>query len=221
MSDEFESEPVPGLPERLPAGETLLWQASPSWTSLARHNFHADKVALYFGLLCLCRIGWQMASGESLGLSIAGASHMLGLGASAVGMLLLLAWLSSRTTIFSLTSRRIVMRYGIALPMTINLPFAEIGSADLKVYADGSGDIALATTGSLKMAYFNLWPNVRPWHLKDAQPALRSIPDAETVARMLAQNLGHVCETRDRSFKISEQLKAATHRNPGLSTAAA
>lgn len=227
MSDEFDSEPVPGLPENLPAGETLLWQVSPSWISLARHSFHAEKVAAYFALLSAGRVGWQLASGQSLTASVAGASHVVTLGTSAVALLLLLAWLSSRTTIFSMTNRRIVMRYGIALPMTVNLPFAEIGSADLKTYADGSGDIALATTGPMKLAYFNLWPNVRPWHLKDAQPALRSIPASEDVARLLARALGQVAGGRNAPCRISDQLrpnpqsKAGSQNSTGMTVATA
>jgi hypothetical protein len=37
-----------------------------------------------------------------------------------------------------------------------------------------------------------LWPHVRPWHAKRPQPALRCIPDAERVARMI----GEAVETR-------------------------
>ena len=31
MSAEHEFEPVPGLPETLPEGESMLWQGKPGW----------------------------------------------------------------------------------------------------------------------------------------------------------------------------------------------
>jgi hypothetical protein len=40
-----------GLPGALPEGETIQWQGSPDWRSLARHAFHVRKVAVYFALL--------------------------------------------------------------------------------------------------------------------------------------------------------------------------
>jgi len=33
---EYEYEPVPGLPQRLPQGERILWQGAPDWQTLAR-----------------------------------------------------------------------------------------------------------------------------------------------------------------------------------------
>ena len=32
---EFDTEPVPGLPEQLPEGERLRWQGAPKWAALA------------------------------------------------------------------------------------------------------------------------------------------------------------------------------------------
>jgi hypothetical protein len=37
--NEYENEPVRGLPETLPPGETLLWQGEPDWLSMARRTF--------------------------------------------------------------------------------------------------------------------------------------------------------------------------------------
>ena len=48
---EHEFEPQYGLPERLPAGENILWQGSPDFVTLARRVFHIRTLALYFALL--------------------------------------------------------------------------------------------------------------------------------------------------------------------------
>ena len=44
----------------------------------------------------------------------------------AIGIALVFAWASARTTVYTITNRRVVMRFGIALPMTLNLPFTLI-----------------------------------------------------------------------------------------------
>ena len=65
MSHEhFDFEPVRGLPALLPAGEKLLWQGSPDWRSLAVRAYHVRKIAIYFLLLVLWRIGIGISSGH-------------------------------------------------------------------------------------------------------------------------------------------------------------
>lgn len=220
MSDEFEIEPIPGLPELLPAGEVLHWQGSPSWTSLARHSFHATKAAGYFALLLTGRFFWQLSTGEQLIPVLVSALPAIALGACGLALLTLLAWLSARTTIYSITSKRLVMRYGIALPMTVNLPFNEIGAVDMKVYSDGSGDIALKTTGPLQLAYLNLWPNVRPWRLGKAEPALRSVASIKQIAGILAEQLA---SAGPQSLRANTPARLSTNDNPtpAMATAAA
>ena len=60
---EYENEPIPGLPGRLPPGERILWQGSPEWRALARTAFHTRLVAGYFAALVGGRAGvrrWQL-----------------------------------------------------------------------------------------------------------------------------------------------------------------
>jgi Bacterial PH domain len=106
---------------------------------------------------------------------------------AACGVLALLAWLSSRTTQYTITSRRIIMQFGIALPMTLNIPFRIIGAAALRPYADGSGDIPIAISGNDRIAYLMLWPHVRPWRAARTEPMLRSVDDAKHVSEILAR----------------------------------
>jgi Bacterial PH domain len=216
VNDEFDSEPVPGLPENLPAGESLVWQGSPSWTSLARHSMHAGKVAFYFTVLSACRVAWQTANGATVAQSLSDAAPVFAFGMVGVGLLCLAAWLSSRTTIYSITNRRVVMRYGIALPMTVNIPFCEVTAADLKSYADGSGDIALAVKGPLRLAYLHLWPNVRPWHLTEAQPAIRSIPNAADIAQLLTREAGQVATQKKELASRPVRSKNESGQSPSF-----
>ncbi len=187
---EHESEPVRGLPEALPAGERVLWQGSPSAAGLARRVFHVRKVAIYFALL----VGWSLLaglSGERSTAEIALTAARLGvLGAVAAGILGLFGWLHGRTTIYTITNRRIVVRYGIAITLAVNLPFRKIESASLNGFADGTGDIALSVSGGERFGFLMLWPHVRPWRFgAEIEPTLRAVPDARAVAEVLARAL--------------------------------
>lgn len=186
---EYDFEPVPGLPENLPQGEVILWQGSPRWPSLARHAFHALKVALYFSILALVIVAWHVQSGRPLLLAMGGVAWLAILGGIAVGLLLLLAWAVSRATLFTITNRRVVMRFGVAIEMCINLPFAQITNADLKVFKDGTGDIPLTLSGPVRASYIVFWPYARPWHFSIPQPMLRAVPNAAQVAEVLAEAL--------------------------------
>jgi hypothetical protein len=176
------------LPARLPPGETILWQGAPRWRGIAWRAYHVGQVGAYFGLLLL----WSAASAAAHG-TLANlpqtALLLTGLGAGAIAVLVLLAWLTGRTTLYTITNRRVVIRFGIALPMTINLPFRQIASAGLRLHADGSGDIPLALLDAQRVAYLVLWPHVRPWRAARAEPMLRAVPDAQRVAQLLARAL--------------------------------
>jgi hypothetical protein len=66
----------------------------------------------------------------------------VGLALAAVAVIVLLAWAAARTTVYSVTSARILMRVGAALPVTLNLPFRQIGAADLDLHCTTTaGDV--------------------------------------------------------------------------------
>ncbi len=185
--DDFDFEPIRGLPSRLAPGESLLWQGAPDVRALALRTFHIRKVAIYFGALVVWRLATAILDGGTPA-SVARAPLPLTLlGLAAVAILGLLAWLVARTTVYSITSRRVVMRIGVALPITFNLPFAVLDSASLKLYPDGTGSIPLALKGGNRLAFLVLWPHVRPWRVARAEPTLRFVPDAAQVAQTLAQ----------------------------------
>lgn len=186
---EYDFEPVRGLPEQLPPGEELLWQGAPRWTSLARRGFHVRKVAVYFLVLEVLAIAVDWSDGLSAATVLSSLSWMLVLAGVSIGALALLAWAMARSTVYTITNQRVVMRIGVALPMMMNLPFKQIRTADLKVYDDGTGDIPLLLAQSAKPSYIVFWPHVRPWHFSPPQPMLRSVQDAGKVAEILAKAL--------------------------------
>jgi hypothetical protein len=187
--NEHDYEPIPGLPAPLPADETILWQGAPAWESLARRAMRVRLVALYFAVLIVWGIAAGLSEGTPVGSLALSSSRLLGLGAVAVALLSGFAWLVARTTLYTITSRRVVMRFGIALPLTLQIPFVKIDSASLQTWADRAGDIALALPRTERAAYLMIWPHARPWRVLRAQPSLRSIPDAASVAQILGRAL--------------------------------
>jgi hypothetical protein len=178
---------VRGLPEPLPPGERLLWQGSPDWRMLARRAFHLRKLAVYFaGLVALRVVVLASQQAQPWDMVIAGLWIAL-LGATAIGLLGLMAWLSARAAVYTVTDRRVVMRIGIVLTLTFNIPFKRIEAAGLHVEGNGCGDIPLTLSGDDRIAYLHLWPHARAWRLARPEPMLRCVPDATEVAGLLAQ----------------------------------
>lgn len=192
---------IRGLPDDLPVGERLLWQGAPNWRALCVRAFHIRKVAAYFALLILWRVASGFADGADPAEIITGCAGLASLAVAAIGILVMLAWLSARTTVYSITSQRLVLRCGIALSMDLNIPFGRIGAAQLSLNGDGTGDIALALPKGTRIAYLNLWPHARPWHFRAPQPTLRCIPQAARVADLLSRSL--VAATGGQSHAVT------------------
>jgi hypothetical protein len=184
---EHELEPQLGLPERLPAGENILWQGSPDFRTLALRVFHVRKVALYFAALLALRLGSVLSDGAALGAALLGLAGPLLIAVMGLGALLSLAWLTSSTTVYTLTNRRVVMRIGIVLTLTFNVPLRMLASAGLRKQNTPVGDIVMQLAGQDYMAWLHLWPHVRPWQLRKPEPMLRCVPQAAQVAQLLAQ----------------------------------
>jgi len=183
--DEIEAQ----LPEALPAGERIVWHGRPDARLLALRALHVRKIAIYFGALMIWRGVDAWGSGAGLGESVVSALWMLPLALTALGLLALLAWAMARTTSYTLTERRAILRIGVALPMTVNIPLSIVDGAAMQRNRDGSGDIVLNLRKGDRIAYLHLWPHVRPWRFAHPCPMLRALPDVQAAAAVLARAL--------------------------------
>jgi hypothetical protein len=173
---EYDNEPVRGLPGLLPEGERILWQGSPDWKAMAASALHMRVTAVYFGAIAL----WAALRGDAntaIGVAV--------LGSIVIALLALFAWGVGRTTIYTLTEKRIVLRIGVALNKCINLPLKEIAAANLKMLGDGHGNIVLDLKGMPRLGYWMLWPHARSSRIVRPQPMLRAIPEARDFAQLL------------------------------------
>lgn len=205
-------EPEPGLPERLPAGEVQLWQGAPDARLVAREIFHVRAVATYFVVL----LAWKLLADWHDGMApvdaLVGTLKVAPLPLLGLAILYGLAVAVSRTTLYTLTDKRVVMRIGMVLTVTYNVPLSQVAAADLRRNAEGAGDICLRLTDGQRIAYPHLWPHARPWHIAQPEPALRCLPDAASVAGLLGE-----------AWLVAQQQPAAavTARPAGNITAAA
>ena len=179
---------------------------------------------MYFALILIIQIASIMLTGnDSPGASLP-TTAMLSI--AGLGILGVLAWLTARVTIYTITNKRVLIRFGIALQITINLPFTQISAADMRVDRNGFGDLPLTLKDSRQVNYLVLWPHVRPWCFSRPQPMLRSIANVEHVAGIIseiaAQPLAHT--SAHTSAQASAQTsavstsKAPSRGLPGKST---
>jgi hypothetical protein len=167
---EYEDEPIPGLPGRLPPGEVIIWQGTPDWLGVARGVFHTRLVAVWF--LFVASMAFVAGGTGVLGALTTLAVAMLGLGVLGV-----LARAQAKSTIYTLTNKRVVLRFGVALPKCVNVPLALVGTADAKPAGTGLVDVSLTPTVRFPLAYLQMWPHVRPWKFGSPQPMLRAVPE--------------------------------------------
>ena len=152
---------------------------------MALHVFHVRTLAIYFSVMVVLQALYLL--GEPQARLLVPLATSVALSLTALGLLTWLAWLTARTALYTLTSKRVVMRIGIVLTLTFNLPLRMVAAASVKPLKNGCGDIALKLAGDDHIAWLNLWPHAKPWALKNPEPCLRCIPDAVRVGERLAQ----------------------------------
>lgn len=208
---EVRIKPVKPLPEPLPEGERVLWQGSPDWGAFSRRVFQVDKIAVYFLAIVL----WVAISAYRGGGGWTAVLQSLTWAVPpALGVMILfglIAWLYARSTVFTITSRRVVIESGLALPAAVNLPFTKIDKADMKTFKDGSGDIELSMSGP-RLLYSMLWPNLRLLRLNRPTPVLRGVQHPQKVAEILGKALLADQESGDRQTQEAPAEEQRTAR---------
>jgi len=184
---EHEFEAALGLPEDLPRNEYIVWQGQPDWRQMAIEAFHVRKLAIYFALMVLWQ-GVHLVDGQVTAITmLKQLGTSIGLAMLALGLLTWSAYWSAQATMYTLTNKRIIMRIGIVLSLTFNLPLKKITSCDLQLNKNETGNIALGIASESPIGWLNLWPHVRPWRVSSPQPTLRCVPKAARLAEQIFQ----------------------------------
>ena len=163
---EHELEPAIGLPEPLPSNEKILWQGSPDWRVLARRVFFLRTLSIYYVAILAIRGTLVLVDGGTAMAALKAVLLVAPLAVLALGTLLGVAIMTARTAVYTITNKRVVMRIGIVL--------------------NGTGDLPLELDeGSI--GYAHLWPHARPWRLGRPEPMLRCVPQAKEVGQILSR----------------------------------
>ncbi|MEM1364419.1 MAG: photosynthetic complex putative assembly protein PuhB [Pseudomonadota bacterium] len=206
---EHDFEPIPGLPAELPEGERIVWQGRPNWRVLLRQRLRVWWIVAYFAAIG----GWVVWSGQGIERSLENTLGGLGLlavaGMLVVGFLAVFAVLVQRTSLYTITNKRIVMRVGVALSATYNLPFSKIENVDLRASKSGWGEVAVQmSTDGMRLAWLMLWPHVRPWRINNTEPQLVGLKDAVEVGSIISEQvigfLARAHNTDEQSLDTAE-----------------
>ncbi|PKP97725.1 MAG: photosynthetic complex assembly protein [Alphaproteobacteria bacterium HGW-Alphaproteobacteria-15] len=184
--------------------EKVLWKGRPALGLLARSAFHTRTLGLYFAALVII----ALATGSNNTAIIVAA-----LGTALIGLLYFLAWLSARSTLYILTDVRLILRIGMAIETRINIPLKQVKAAHLRTRSDGHGDIALELGGERLLGVVLLWPHMRPWQYAHPQPMLRSVPDAASLAQLIAEARSQYGAIDQNLIEIKDAPSAPGHQS--------
>lgn len=187
---EHEIEPLPGLPGVPPVGEVILWQGRPSSAIVARHLLKIRWIVGYFLVLA----GWALLAGLNDGQPAGGilfsVAVLTALAGVLIGMIELFAWAVEKTTLYTITTERIVMRFGVAISMTLNLPYRQVDGVALGRLGEKAGMIAISLLPEQRLSWLIQWPHVRGFRFSRPEPSLICLADADEVSKVLSAAIG-------------------------------
>lgn len=172
----------------LPEGERVLWQGKPAPFGFLKQIFHVQIMVAYVGLL----LGWCLVTGARtghLGEAALTALRYAGLSGGALIVFAALAWGLAWSTTYTITTARVIVEYGMALPKSVSIPFASVDGAQMRAAGRAAGDLVLDLRTGEKVSYLLMWPHVRPGSLMRAQPMMRALNDVSAPAQILSRAL--------------------------------
>lgn len=198
---------IRGVAHALPPGERLLWQGTPEPGLVARHVFHRWLVIGYFAIVT----GWWVFSTYGtveMDAFLPMLGMRLGLAAIVIGTVEFLARTVSKTTLYAITSKRLVLKIGMVLPMSINVPFGVLQNAAVGRFRDKTGQIALTLVPGNRLAYVALWPHCKVFNMTQPQPVLRGLADPEAVAAVLRDAVLADAAERAETLEVGDATRA-------------
>ncbi|MEM6488550.1 MAG: photosynthetic complex putative assembly protein PuhB [Pseudomonadota bacterium] len=217
--DDFTFEPIRGLPAPLPAGEHIQWQGRPAFRQLAWRAGFIRLLAIWFAVIALYYVMRAATGVVDWSVTVPALIAWTFNAALAAGILAIIALGIQRTTVYTVTNRRVVMRFGMVLDLTINIPFSKIENMDLRPTGSGTGDLSIRMIDNDDLSYFHLWPHARPWRFSKPEAMLRTVPEAEKLGYLLA-NLVRAEQAR-LAGRVAVQMPNPFAQAPGSAPAAA
>jgi hypothetical protein len=170
----------------IPLEEKIYWTGKPNWKSFGYHAFGIKYFLIYFFVCALYAVS-QIESSFSFERLLINYTPYLVSGTLAAMIIFLLAYFSARHTCYVITEKRIVIRTGVALVFLLNMPFKNILSIDMKVLAQGRGNLTFKVRSKKRIPFFSCWPSVKAGVFLEPVPAFRSIMDIEKVGQTISE----------------------------------
>lgn len=174
---------------RLAPGEELVWRGGASTRGVIRDVFHLRAIAGYFVVILAFDAFQAWMKGMTLAKAVHDSVPLVVVALLALGIFTTLAVAMARSLRYTLTDRRVILHFGVALPATLSLPYTQIVTCAVAVRRDHTGDIALTLKSGNRMPILKLWPLARAWRIAAPQPMLRAVPQAAVVSGLLARAL--------------------------------
>ena len=154
-------------------------------------------MAAYFaGMLALCAFTTEHQPGSEV--YVASAVVRVSLSAFVMLSALGLSRAVATTSWYAITTHRLVLRVGMAFPMSINIPFKILESAGVGVFKDGTGQVTLKVQPGNRIAYIALWPHCRVFRFNNPEPVLRGLEEPQKVAQILARAVADAADADTR-----------------------
>ncbi len=176
-------------PVRLHDGEHLIWQGVPSWRRIVLDVFHLRGIVFYFALLLVANGVSARAQHMDRAATLHATLPLVGALLAALAFVLVIAHANWRSIHYTVTTDRVVLRYGVALAGTLSIPHRAIAMVSVRMRPGHAGDIPLQLRAGHAVSLLKTWPLVRPWRLARAEPMLRAVPQAGLVATTLARSI--------------------------------
>lgn len=175
---------VRGVSEPLPPGERILWEGAPDARALAKHLFFIRPLSIYLTAM----VAWwvfvnRAEAGTETFWATLGIEVLLSAGIIVAA--LFFARAIAKGTTYAVTDQRLVMRFGVIFPLTINIPLRYVQGASARQFSDGTGQIAVELGKKESLAWIVLFPHVRPWRFQNPEPLLRGLKDPVKVGEVL------------------------------------
>ncbi len=197
---EHDFEPVPGLPEALPEGERILWQGAPKASHISRRVLKSRWIGGYFLIIIAWSIAAGFYDGRTAGSVMFSAAAIAIMATIVISLIEAFAWGVEKTTLYTITNKRTVMRIGVALSATFNLPHSHILSAEMARDRKNEGDVALTLRPGHRLSYLVFWPHARGWRAGSMVPRLVGLSNVQEVAGILAKALA----SSSQSFAVKD-----------------
>ncbi|MEM9302473.1 MAG: photosynthetic complex putative assembly protein PuhB, partial [Pseudomonadota bacterium] len=115
MNNNDEISPVRGLPDYPPEGEHILWQGAPHQGAFIERVFHLRLLAAYFAVMVAIFAIMDLAAGVDAATVAGDAAALIPVALVPLVLLWLVGRWMAKTTVYTITNKRVVLDFGLAL----------------------------------------------------------------------------------------------------------